>query len=153
MNHDDMPPQPKTAELPAADPVQVLLAQLKVSMDAGFAGLRADVGLVSNDLGLLKDRVVLVEKRVADGEERAARTSARVQGSSVVDLEHESQLAQERAAREELAAKVDALTASQTLQLAILGRLDKVATNPHVKLILAVLATAMMSWAASKGLK
>ncbi len=53
----------------------------------------------------------------------------------------------------ELTKKVDSLTASQKLQLEILQRLDLVAANPNVKIILAILATVMASWAASKGLK
>jgi hypothetical protein len=52
-----------------------------------------------------------------------------------------------------LQSKVDALTQTQELQLSILTRLDKVTSNPQVKIILAVMATAAMSWAASKGLK
>jgi len=53
----------------------------------------------------------------------------------------------------ELTKKLDSLTASQKLQLEILQRLDLVAANPNVKIILAILATVLASWAASKGLK
>ena len=146
---DDMPAQPKTTELPAADPVLIGIADLAREM----RGVRADIALVSSDLGIVKARVTILESHRNDSDERAARTSNRVEQASEADLAHESKLAAEIVARGELAAKVDALNASQELQLAILGRLDKIATNPHIKLILAVLATAAMSWAASKGLK
>lgn len=53
----------------------------------------------------------------------------------------------------ELTKKLDALTGTQKLQLEILQRLDLVAANPNVKIILAILATVLASWAASKGLK
>lgn len=52
-----------------------------------------------------------------------------------------------------LTAKVDALSASQQVQLEILQRLDHVAANPLVKTVFAILAAAIASWAASKGLK
>lgn len=145
-NDDSMPPQPKTAELPAADPVQVLLLKIQRGMDTGFLNMGADIKLVANDLSVVKERVNLLERR-------ADNTSDRVKQASSSDLDHDAQLAQERLAREELAAKVDALTTTQATQLAILGRLDKVAANPHVKVILAVLAAAAVSWATSKGLK
>ena len=148
-----MPPQPKTAQLPAADPVQVLLLQMQRSMDAGFREMGTDIKLVSNDLGIVKDRLVIVETWKNDQDSRMSRTSARVQQASEMDLAHEARLAAEIVARQELATKLDALTESQAVQLAVLARLDKIATNPHIKLILAVLATAAMSWAASKGLK
>ncbi len=53
----------------------------------------------------------------------------------------------------ELTKKLDALTGTQKLQLEILQRLDLVAANPNVKIILAIVATVLASWAASKGLK
>ncbi len=141
--------QPTTKELPAADPVQIALADIAREV----RGTRADIALVANDVSVVKDRVAVVESRVLSLEDAKKTNSMRVQQSSVIDLEHEAKLAAEIVARTELAAKVDALGASQEVQLAILGRLDKIATNPHIKLILAVLATAAMSWAASKGLK
>jgi hypothetical protein len=49
--------------------------------------------------------------------------------------------------------EVAALTKMQETQLAILGRLDKVASNPLVKTVVTILGTALATWAASKGLK
>lgn len=144
MSDEKMPEQPKTAELPAADPVQVLLLKLQRGMDAGFLNMGADIKLVANDLGVVKDRVTLLERR-------ADTTSDRVKQQSSSDLSQDAQLAQERVAREELAAKVDALTSTQATQLAILGRLDKVASNPTVKVLFGMLATALVTWLASHG--
>lgn len=109
---------------------------------------------------------------------RTKGTDAR---TSENDLEQIAQLAQERAAREALAnahaatdAKVEALasahattaekvneTATQVTdiaktneaQLAILSRLDRVASNPTVKFIVGMLATALVTWLASHGIR
>ena len=64
----------------------------------------------------------------------------------------ESGQAKMESAMVELTKKVDDLTKSQTVQLEILHRLDQVASNPQVKVILTVLAAVLGSWAASKGL-
>ena len=127
--------------------------ELTTAMKTGIAEVRADIGLVSNDLGVLKQRVSIIEGLRNSEEARASKLSGGVRGLSNATLEHDAQLAAERMARETLAAKVDALTASQELQLAILSRLDKVMSNSSVKVILGVLAMAAASWAATKGLK
>jgi len=54
--------------------------------------------------------------------------------------------------REAIAAEVADLKATQALQLAILARLDKVASNPTVKVLGGMLATALVTWLASRGL-
>jgi hypothetical protein len=108
MPADATPPQqPKTTELPA---VPAWAIELTHSVKSGIAELRADVALVSNDLGVVKDRVAILESFRNDQEQRATRASAGVRSLSTTDADHEAQLAQERAAREELATKVDALT-------------------------------------------
>jgi len=159
---DEKPPenQPTTKEIPRVDPVMEMLKQLREAQDAGFRTLGADIQLVSNDVTIVKDRVGLVEQRVGVLEESRTRTSNGVRQLSSHDSEQDAQLAQERAAREAVAAelasvkaKVVDLSASNEVQLAILTRLDKVASNPHIKLILAVLGTAATTWLASKGLK
>jgi len=107
-------------------------------------GARADISLVSNDLGIVKDRLVIVETWKNDADSRANRTSLRVDQASEVDLEQAAALAAEKVAREELAAKVDTL-------LAIGARLDKVTTNPMVKVLVGMLLTAAVSYLAGKG--
>lgn len=144
---EELPPQPRTMELPAADKQDILLAEVR----RGFSELRADISLVANDVSIVKDRVAVVEGRVNALEEARKTTSMRVADASKADLEHEAQLAQERAAREELAAKVDALAKTNEVQLAILARLDHVAKNPLVKTLAAMLATAAITWLASHG--
>ena len=52
----------------------------------------------------------------------------------------------------DLAEKVTGLTLTQKTQLDILLRLDRVASNPHVKVIVMVLATVLGAWAANRGL-
>lgn len=147
MSADDMPEQPKTMQIPAADPVLVAVADLTREV----RGARADIQLVSNDLSIVKDRVTVLETE-------RTKMSGGVRGLSTASAEHDAQLAQERAARTELAAKVDQLAAGhatlnekQDLQLAILARLDKVASNPTVKVLAGMAATAALTWLASHG--
>jgi hypothetical protein len=140
MSTDEKP----TVELPS-------VPQWAIELTREVKGARADIGLVSSDLSIVKERLTVVEMRVKDGEERAARTSSAVRGASAVDLEHEAQLSQERAARESLAVEVRALSESQATQLAILSRLDKVASNPLVKTAGAMMLTALVTWLASHG--
>ncbi len=152
----DTPEQPKTTQLPA---VPAWAVDLTTTVKAGIAELRADVALVSNDLGVVKDRVAILESFRNDTEARATRTSAGVRSLSSTNAEQDAQLAQERAAREALAAKtdsveakVDALTASQSLQMTILTRLDAITQQPLVKTLAAMLATAAITWLASRGI-
>ena len=155
MPNKNMPMQPTTVSLPAADPVLVALADLSKEV----RGTRADIALVANDVSIVKDRVAVVESRVLSLEDARKVNSMRVQQASSVDLDHEAKLAAEIVSRTELAAKVDALAAGhvelnskQDLQLAILTRLDKVASNPTVKVLAGMFATALLSYLAGKGL-
>lgn len=143
-------PDKPTTQLAA---VPAWAAEMSRAMKDGFAMTNANIELVSTDLSVVKDRLVIVESWKADIDTRASRTSARVKMASENDLSHDAQLAQERMARESLAKKVDSLTVTQETQLAILSRLDKVASNPMVKTIMTILGTALATWAASKGLK
>ncbi len=145
------PEQPKTTQIPAISPIEVAITQLTRTVESGIRELRADVGLVSNDLSIVKDRVGIIESWKNDQDARASRTSAGVRSLSTTDAAHEAQLAQERAAREALAKEVSDLKATNETQLAILGRLDKVASNPLVKTLGAMLATAVITWLATHG--
>lgn len=118
---------------------------LLVELTREVRGARADISLVSNDLGIVKDRLVIVETWKNDVDTRANRTSLRVEQASKVDLEQAAALAAEKVAREELAAKVDAL-------LAIGTRLDRLTKNPIAKAIATIVGFALVSYAASKGI-
>lgn len=151
---------PPTQQLPAADKTEILLAELKVLMVSGFKELdgkvdhlEANSDLLNGEIGLVKKEVALIFEWKSDVDTRLKTNSLRAQSASQADSEQSSQLAQEREAREALATKVDELTTSQSVQLAILHRLDAITSNPQVKIILTIAATAMASWAASKGFK
>lgn len=141
------------AEKPTVEIAQVpqWAVNLTIMVKDGLREMGADIKLVSNDLGIVKDRINIIESWKNDQDSRSARTSQRVQQASQSDLEQVAQLAQERAAREELAGKVDALTTTQATQLAILARLDAVAKNPLAKTLAAMLATAAITWLAAHG--
>ena len=140
----DKPEEKPTIELPA-------VPAWAIELTREVRGARADIGLVANDVSIVKDRVAVVESRVLSLEDARKNNSLRAAGASQMDLEHEAKIAAEIVARQELASKVDALTATQALQLAILGRLDKVTSNPTVKVIAGMLATALVTWLASHG--
>jgi len=129
-----------------SEPTPDWALELTKNITAALNELKADIGLVSNDLGILKDRVTLLEAFRSEQDARATRASAGVRGLSNTDMAHEAAIAS-------LTTKMDALSTTQDVQLAILGRLDKLASNPSVKIILTVAATAIASWAASRGLK
>ncbi len=96
----EMPPQPKTTQLPAVDPILVAITQLTREVQ----GARADISLVSNDLSLVKDRVTILETE-------RGKQSGGIRQLSTSDQEQAAQLAQERAAREALAKDVADLKA------------------------------------------
>ena len=137
------PEQPKTVDMPK---VPQWAIEMTMAMKDGFRQTNANIELVSSDLGVLKSRVDILETE-------RTKLSGGVRGLSTSNAEQDAQLAQERAAREALAKQVEALTTMQQTQLDILGRLDKVASNPLFKTIVTILGTAFATWAASKGLK
>lgn len=157
-----MPDQPKTVDLPAADPADIRHAELKslivMSISAldskvaqGFARVDQNLAVVANDVTVTKDRLTNVETRVGTLEGRATTTSIRVGQASQVDLSHEAQIAEEIVARQTLGEDVALLKASNVVQLEILQRLDKVFANKAVKVLLAAAALAATAWLASKG--
>ncbi len=143
------PEQPKTTQIAAVPQWAIELTQ---AMKSGIAEVRADIGLVSNDVGLLKQRVSIIESLRVEDEARAVKLSGGVRGLSSADEQQAAQLAQERSAREALATEVKALTTMQETQLAILGRLDKVASNPVVKTVATAIGTAVLTYLATKGI-
>ncbi len=157
--------QPTTKQLPAADPVQVLLLKLQRGMEAGFehVGERLDrqdtvLGRVVSEgvevntrLTRIEVRVEHAEKGVEDLEARIGRNSARVQQTSQEGMESQAQLAQERAAREAVEAKVDALT-TKTDGLAK-GHEDIIAKTDAQTKILVDTATAVSKFVATPTVK
>lgn len=160
---NEPPPLPKTTQLPAVPDWAIELTR---SMKHGFGAINArldaqEVSLerVVNEGIRTNTRLSRIEERVDELEGRIGRTSTRVREVSQTDLEQGAQLVQERSAREAVAVKVDALAAdlaqlaaTNTAQLAILARLDKVASNPMVKTIAAMALTALITWLTSHGI-
>lgn len=110
-----------------------------------------NVDNVISAVDVLRDRVNAHDARFAEQDTRASNVSIRVRDASRSDLEQAAQLAQERASRESLATKVDELSVTNATQLAILSRLDKITSNPTVKVIAGMIATALLTWLASHG--
>ncbi len=137
-----MPPQPATKRIEAVPPWAI---EMTVSMKEGFRVTNANIEVVANDLGVVKDRVSILETE-------RAKFSGGIRGLSTSNAEQDAQLAQERAARENVAKEVRDLKESQAVQLAILARLDRVASNPTVKVLLFLAGTAATGYLASKGM-
>ena len=160
--------QPKTTELPAvpqwAAELVIGVKALNASVTERFDSVDKRLTELAGSDKTLTDQMTDLDTEFRDmrtrqrsAEDDIRRLSMRTKDTNVnaskQDLEQAAQLAQEREAREALATKVDALTATQETQLAILTRLDKIASNPLVKTIVTILGTALATWAASKGLK
>jgi len=112
---------------------------VRVHIDGVAASLRAEINPI-------RDRVDKIEGRL---DRSSLGTKELRKATSDADLSHDAKLSGEIVARETLAAKVDDLTASNVVQLAILSRLDKVFSNTTVKVILLVIGTAASTWLAS----
>jgi len=157
---DDNPEAKVTVQIPQADIMSARLKQLLDSFDShrsemqtAFKNLSANVELVSNDIGVVKERITILESWRSDQDVRITRASDGLRQASQADMAQEALLAEERTAREALAKQVETLSATNETQLAILSRLDKIASNPTIKIIATVAATALTTWAASKGMK
>lgn len=106
----------------------------------------AQIEEIRQDIGALDSRVAAVESR-------AGRTSFRIREVSQTDLEQSTQLNKEIAAREALAAEMEALKQTNAIQLNILNRLDKITQNPLLKTLATMLLTAFITWLAARGIK
>lgn len=141
-------PDKPTVELPKVPDWAIELVKLTKLVKANTDLIAGDVtGLKADVRALQKWKLETEATTVTSDRVRALATET----TSHADLEGLSQLAQERAAREALSLKVDDLTSTQAVQLSILTRLDKVASNPTVKVLAGMAATAALTWFASHG--
>lgn len=142
MSDEEIPKQPTTVSLPAMTD-RALLEEVVREM----RGVRADIGLVSNDLGILKDRVGIIETWRTDQETRATKTSGGIRSLSQVNAQQDALIAQEHVARVELSSKVDILDtrlvaldrkiddAARLQTQAIIDGIRDITTNPMVRRI------------------
>ncbi len=144
---DDKPPQPSTTKI---DAIPQWAAELSQSVTRGFTELRADVQLVATDVSVVKDRVRIVEKRLDEHDTRATANSMRVRVTSEVDLKQDAELAKEKLAREELAARVEGIEANVA---AIRKTVTDVLSNPKVLAVGRGLFLLLAGYAASKGIR
>ena len=145
----DPPEQPKTTELPAVVVPNDFIKELR----SGFGRTEERLDRVVTESIRTNTRLTRIEERVDEVETRIGRNSNRVREVSAHDLSQEADISRGIVAHQELSAKVDALAVTQDTQLAILGRLDKVASNPLVKTLGAMLITAAITWLAMHGVK
>lgn len=141
-----VPEENPTVEIPKVDPIVELTRAIK----EGQARTDANFELLGGELQGLANRVTELEAARGRASNRARSIE---QATSENDLAHEAQLAQERAAREALAAKVETLDKKTDAQTQILQQLAKVASNPLLKDVAKVLITVFLTWAGLKGLR
>jgi hypothetical protein len=126
-------------------------------LDLKVSDLRGDVcGHLHDHDNMLRN----VVDQVSALTERGRSHSLKAQSISQENLETAAALAQEIEARkvvevkvDKVDEKVDKLDASNVVQLAILQRLDKVAANPTVKMLVYAIGIVIGGWLAGKGLK
>ena len=172
---DEKPPEKPTVEF--EKPPAWAISMMERQQEA-FADLRGDISTigekvdnVEKNMGLLTGEVGVVQKEVAvlfqwktDVDERMRSHSVRARQPSEQDLENASQLAQERAAREALAAEhaevkkdvqeIKAETIAQTqIMISIRDGAKKLLDRPEVKWLAAALWMAFTAWLATKGIK
>lgn len=144
-----MPEQPKTKEIPRVvvpfkpatlDDVLVAIRRLTDSHDS----------LMSAQVHTT-DLVLDLAAEVGEIKRRQDQHSVRAKQPSEHDLAAAAELAKEIAARQSLAAKVDALDAKQDTQLALLERLNSVAAHPMVRRIAYALGGLLLAYLAGRG--
>ena len=179
VSDDSMPPQPKTIELekvvvpPPAESTSS--APDKLSVEDKIDRIEQSVAELSTNMNVFVDELRSTNKRLADAEEWRARFESRVsthshRASAIVDTTHKAdleiaaKLAQEVAARESVARKledavqkIEAIGASNVLQdkkidtiLAIGTRLDKIADKPIVKTFAAMVVFTLLQIVANR---
>jgi hypothetical protein len=99
----DMPPQPPTTKLPAADPVAVQFTELKTliltgnrvindRVDAGFRASAADFSLLRGQFDVLEGDVRGMQSWRVKVDDRLRNNSQRAQATSSVDLAQDAKL-------------------------------------------------------------
>lgn len=147
------PPQPSTKQMPREDILQAQLSQLLARTTDGFAkvdslvtdvrNLGANLEIVSSDLGVVKDRVAILETE-------RTKYSGGIRGLSASDGNQSMQIASLAVKVDDLAAKADAHTVSQSAQTVMLTKLTGILDTPMARrlgyavagLLLAALTTA-----------
>lgn len=128
-------------------------ASIARAMRESFRMVNANLEVMTNELSVVRERLVVVEMWKNEQDLRASKMSGGVRALSQTDLAHEAMLAQEKVARETLAAEVAELKKETTRQTLLLAELLKLTEKPVVKLIAGAVGTAFLSWLATKGLR
>ncbi len=154
---------PQETTKKAAEDLGALIAQGFAGVHKELAQVVANLACVANKLDVVEGRVVNVEKRQDLLDDWRRSNSERVRGMvSEGDAAHESKLATEIVARRALETKVDALgktqdalVKTQETQIAMLGRIEALATNlaksPQARRIATAAASALLTWLTIKG--
>ncbi len=158
-----MPPSPKTAEeliIALGDAMNARFDRSAETVAQGFKETNANIDIVTNEVDVMNRRLNAIDGRVNTIETWRTSSSVRVKDlaatTSSQDLSHAAALSEEIVARTKLAMQVDSLVKSQSLQSAILERLDKAVSwgiqNPMVRRAAWSVLGLITGWLATKGL-
>ncbi len=162
MNDNRSPAQTPTVQIPKADRTDILIQELKQLVISASKASDERADRFEQSLKNQAERLAQIHQWKENIDQRLKSNSMRAQSASQMDMDQIAQIAQERAAREELATKLDSVTTSVTAistkidtvtvaqTNALLERFDEVAKNPMVRNILYLAGGAIIAWL-SKG--
>lgn len=154
MSTDDPPPQPKTLQMPAVDPI----AEIKGLLVNGFKTVKFDMDLLSGQIDSQGRRISELEAARQRASDRARALASTVSSS---DLSTEAKLGELEVWRQTVATKEDlnAITSEQTSALSLVVKeavkspLAKQVGTELARFIIAALTlgTAYLGYLAMKG--
>lgn len=158
---EEPPEQPRTAQLPAAKPEDILVAELRLGFRTITTRLDtqdATLDAVVREGQRANSRLTRIEERVDDFEGRIGRTSSRVRQDSEMDMSRDAKLAEviiwQNGVNEKLAAtatKTDLATVTESQTAAILAGFDSLRKSPLLKMVGTLILGLLTGYAASKG--
>lgn len=143
-------PRPKETVQVESPPAWAIAIGEKLDKLKGTVGANHEI--VMHAIDGLRSRVGTLEMWRSDSEERARKHSGGIQKVSVNDASQDAAIASLVVDMAVVKPAVEALQVTQTKQLAILEKLDKVAANPMVRRIAYAVGTAVLAWLGAKGL-
>lgn len=90
---DDMPDQPKTQQMPAADKTDISIAELKTLVINGFRAVKLDMNAQGGQIGVIQKQLDILFEWKGGVEERLKNNSQRAAATSDIDLDHEAKIA------------------------------------------------------------
>lgn len=157
MSNAGQPPEKPTVELEKPPAWAISLSE---KVTTGFAGVDARLdGIETTVDNLVSDgkasnlRMTTLEVKFDEYDKRANTNSMRAKQSSEVDLKHEADIAAEKKAREELAAKLADIEKKTDVQTVMLTKAFSLTKDPRVVAVAAFFYFWLRGYAAKHGVE